>query len=413
MNKVMSFQWVAGSRPMESPESVCSSRVSGHLVAECVRTATGLDQLAGEWQDLFERAGCRNAFLSVEWMESWWRRWGARHRLFVIIARNGSGQLVAVAPFYIRRSRLGALGPRALCFLANDYVGSDHLNLLIDPEYVPSAVEAIVRSADQYRAEWDYIELFNSQEASPGFARLCQAFKALGMTERIMHVAGCPYAALPSSFEAYLAGVGSNLRYNFRRRRRALEREGGVEFVAFKSRADIQEHYGELLRLHGLRFGQKQMQSAFLLPDVQEFHAEALPRLAASGMARLYLLQSQGKAIAALYGFSVGKTFAFYQAGMDPAWSRLSAGLVMMGCAIEDAIRTGHDEFDFLEGDQAYKFQWAANTRRTVSVCFFDRRVRSQWAWSRFLAIRRLIQGKRLVRRLMQRNIECHAARKE
>jgi len=332
-------------------------------------------------------------------MESWWRQWGAHHRLLVITARNRSGQLVAVAPFYIRRSRLGALGPRALCFLANDYVGSDHLDLLIDSEYVQSAVETIVRLADQYRAEWDYIELFNSQEASPGFARLCQGFKALGMTERIMHVAGCPYAALPASFDAYLASVSTNLRYNFRRRRRALEREAGVEFVALKSRSDIQEHYGELLRLHGLRFGQKQMQSAFLLPGVQEFHAEALPRLAANGMARLYLLQSQGKAIAALYGFSVGKTFAFYQAGMDPAWSRLSVGLVMMGCAIEEAIRTGHDEFDFLEGDQTYKFQWAAATRQNASLCFFDRRVRSQWAWSRFLAIQRLIQVKRLVRR--------------
>jgi CelD/BcsL family acetyltransferase involved in cellulose biosynthesis len=332
-------------------------------------------------------------------MESWWHQWGAHHRLLVVTVRNCSGQLVAVAPFYIRRSRLGGLGPRALCFLANDYVGSDHLDLLIDPEYVHSAVETIVRLADQYRAEWDYIELFNSQEASPGFARLCQGFKALGMTERIMNVAGCPYAALPTSFDAYLASVGANLRYNFRRRRRALEREGGVEFVAFKSRPDIQEHYGELLRLHGLRFGQKQMESAFLLPRVQEFHAEALPRLAANGMARLYLLQSKGRAIAALYGFSVGKTFAFYQAGMDPAWSRLSAGLVMMGCAIEEAIRTGHDEFDFLEGDQTYKFQWAAATRRNVSLCFFDRRIRSRWAWSRFSAFHRMIQVKRLVRR--------------
>lgn len=55
----------------------------------------------------------------------------------------------------------------------------------------------------------------------------------------------------------------------------------------------------------------------------------------------------RGKVIAALSGFSASKRFAFYECGMGPAWSRLSVGLVMMGCGIEEAIRTGHEEFDF------------------------------------------------------------------
>ena len=114
---------------------------------------------------------------------------------------------------------------------------------------------------------------------------------------------------------------------------------------------------------------------------------EALQQLEAGGMAHVFVLESKGKAIAALYGFSVGKTFTFYQCGMDPAWSRLSVGLVMMGCALEEAIRTGHDEFDFLRGDEAYKFQWTKKARRGITVRFFDRRIRSQWArpytWAR------------------------------
>jgi len=113
-------------------------------------------------------------------------------------------------------------------------------------------------------------------------------------------------------------------------------------------------------------------------------------------MARLFLLQVGGKAVGALYGFSVGKTFSFYQMGMDPAWQRLSVGPVMMGCTIEEAIRTGHGRFDFLCGDETYKFQWAQDSRRAATHCFFDHRPRSQCAWPEVWARRHL---KRLVRR--------------
>jgi CelD/BcsL family acetyltransferase involved in cellulose biosynthesis len=65
---------------------------------------------------------------------------------------------------------------------------------------------------------------------------------------------------------------------------------------------------------------------------------------------------------------------------MDPAWSQKSVGLVLMGCAIEEAIRTGHDEYDFLRGDEDYKFMWTTSTRQDTTVCLFDGRVGSQLA---------------------------------
>ena len=68
----------------------------------------------------------------------------------------------------------------------------------------------------------------------------------------------------------------------------------------------------------------------------------------------MYVIQACGAAVAALYGFSIGKKFLFYQSGMDPAWSRLSVGLGMMGWTIAEAIRNGHKEFDFVRGDEPY-----------------------------------------------------------
>lgn len=364
-----------------------SHSLSGNVSATVVRTDTSLEQLAGEWRELFKRSGCRNAFLSFEWLGAWWRHWGRRHRLWVVTVRSRSGRLVAVAPFHVRRSLLGGWAPSALCFLGTPGVGSDHMNVLAEPEYTEFSIDAIVQLVAGQRAEWDYIELADSEESSPTMTRFCQGLQVLGMTTQVTNIIDCPYTGLPPTFEEYLAGVGANLRYNFRRRWRALEREGGVEFLTLAGGAELHERFGELVQLHRLRFGNQRKHSSFLAPDVQAFHADALTRLAAGDLARLFVLQVGGRTVAALYGFSAGKTFSFFQSGMDPAWARLSVGLVLMGCSIREAIRSGHNHFDFLRGDEAYKFQWATQTRRVATICVFDRRLRSRvfalfYAWS-------------------------------
>lgn len=367
------------------------------VTAACVTTTSALEQLSSEWQELFQRIGCRNPFLSAEWTISWWRHWGGHHRLMVVAVRDRAGRLVAVAPFSIRMSRLGTWGPRALCFLtAHKFVGSYHLNILVDPECESVACEAIAGLIEDCRAEWDYIKLAPSDSTSPSLSLLRERLKSNGIIEKVIGTQSltCLYTELPSSFEEYLKGVGANLRYNFRRRRRALEREG-VEFVALKGRSEILGQFDELFRLHRLRFEGRRINSDLLKPGVYEFHLETAQRLAESGMASLLLLKVRGQAIAALYGFSAGKRFSFYQAGMDPAWARVSVGLVMMGCSIEEAIRSGHDEYDFLGGANPYKLQWASKIRQDAMVCFFDRRVRSQWAWSRIGLIDQLRKMKR------------------
>jgi len=67
----------------------------------------------------------------------------------------------------------------------------------------------------------------------------------------------------------------------------------------------------------------------------------------------------------------------------------------MMGCSIEEAIRSGHEEYDFLCGTNPYKLQWANKVRHDVMTCLFDCRARSQWARLRIGLIDRLRALKR------------------
>jgi CelD/BcsL family acetyltransferase involved in cellulose biosynthesis len=377
--------------PAEGPAAV-------PLHAAWISTAAKFACLGAEWDDLFQRANPQNIFLSFGWMSTWWKRFG-KGRLAVIAVRDAAGRLAAVAPFYISRSSEG-LGARRLGFLADERVGSDYLSVLADPDFGPAAVEAIARLLFAHRRRWDYVELRDAAD-SPLMTALSAELASRGMrvfetTRRI-----CRYIPLPPTFEKYLAGIGAGLRANYRRRWRALLREHQAECLEVSSAAELERHFPDLIALHRMRFEQTGADSAFLAQGVPEFHAEAMRVLAAQGFVRLFLLKAGGDAVAALYGFSVGRTFQFYQCGMHSGWVRYGLGQVLIGNAIEQSIASGHATFDFLRGDESYKTGWADGSRENTTLRFFDRRPASVAArWSL-----RISEGLRIAARMVRSGI--------
>jgi len=67
--------------------------------------------------------------------------------------------------------------------------------------------------------------------------------------------------------------------------------------------------------------------------------------------------------------FYAGKYF-FFIGGFDPDYARWSVGTVLFGYAIQHAIEEGAREFDFLRGEEEYKYRLGAQNRhyRTLKV---------------------------------------------
>ncbi len=358
---------------MSAPAPVLSGAA---ITASVLRGQQELEELGPSWNELFSRAGCENVFLSSDWMEEWWTHYGRGQSLFLVALRNPDGYLLAVAPFCIGPALGRSWGTRSLKFLASKWVCSDHLDILVEPGLETPAAIAIARVLFEHRREWTYIELSDCDETSPTISELRQSLKRLGLRERVMRRGVCPYIPLPPSFDAYLAGLNSNWRRNFRHALRLMQRAGAVRFLALKDTGAIQNRFAEALQLHGLRFKERGVRSTFLDDSIQAFHSAVLARMAPRGWVRLYLLEIDERAVAAYYGFSVRKRFLAMQSGFDPAWSSHSVGLVMVGMAIQEAIRGGDTEVDFLRGDERYKFHWTNQVRGAVTTRIFNRTVR-------------------------------------
>jgi CelD/BcsL family acetyltransferase involved in cellulose biosynthesis len=222
-----------------------------------------------------------------------------------------------------------------------------------------------------------------------------------GLSERESDV--CPFIPLAGcTWESYLASLGRDHRYNLGRRFRKLEQRSEVSFEQVRGEDERREALANLFRLHDLRWRGRGGSEAFDSPGVRAFHEDVSRTALERGWLRLFTLRLDRDPSAVLYAFRYGRTFSYYQSGFDPRFAKLSVGLVTLGLAIRSAIVEGAAEFDFLHGDEAYKFHWARQTRALGRIEAYPRNAAALAARGLICAER---AGRRLVHHLLPRPI--------
>ena len=110
-----------------------------------------------------------------------------------------------------------------------------------------------------------------------------------------------------------------------------------------------------LLRLHQLRWGTTK--SPFL--DAAAFHREFAAIALRRGWLRLWILEVDGRPVAASYGFRFGDTESGYQSGRDPSFRESQLGFLLLNRAVREALADGMREYRLLRGGEAYKVRLA------------------------------------------------------
>jgi CelD/BcsL family acetyltransferase involved in cellulose biosynthesis len=144
-----------------------------------------------------------------------------------------------------------------------------------------------------------------------------------------------------------------------------------LEF-ACADEASWRESFRALIDLHRARWTTRGESGVLADERVRRWHEAALPGLTAGGLARLYTLRLDGRVIAACYalcdpqrGGAGARATYYYFGGFDPAYERLSPGTLVIGHAVERAVREGCGAFDFLRGREGYKYLWGATDTPT------------------------------------------------
>jgi len=62
----------------------------------------------------------------------------------------------------------------------------------------------------------------------------------------------------------------------------------------------------------------------------------------------------------AAMAFDDGATIFLYNAGMDPSAANVSPGVTGTALYFQDRLAAGRRRFDFLRGNESYKYEWGA-----------------------------------------------------
>ena len=228
----------------------------------------------------------------------------------------------------------------------------------MEPEIGQAGAGDVLRVLYESGSEWDRGDF---QEIPEGSTLLKTAVHG-GLQIEIVPMQVCPRVHLPETTELYFTGLISNHRRSLRRARRLLEGVEDVEIEAV-TRGNLKEFLDDLFRLHRQRWNQRDLPGVLIDSSVQAFHKEVAARMLLEGRLRMYRLRLKGVTASVLYLFSGRDAIFCYLGGFDPAMERFSPGSVIIGHAIEVAISEGKREFDFLRGNEAYKYLWGGRDR--------------------------------------------------
>ncbi len=344
--------------------SVAQAALRVETIDDAARFAT----LRDPWNELLESSPSDTVFLTWEWLHSWWKHLSGAAKLHVISISRGS-QILAIAPFVSRGTSL--LGAPRLSFIGTGRVGSDYLDILVRHGAAGDAIPKLSAHLIQMGAQLDLAQVRITSSAGRLLAR---ELLSAGCAVRARRTHRCPYIDLSgATFDSYLGGLGSEHRYNFQRKLRKLETNHAMRFERVDSEARRREVLPVLFELHRLRWSERGGSDGLAGEGIPQFHEEWSRLALERGWLRLFVLWVKDAPAAALYGFRYGGVFSFYQSGFDPRFSKQSVGLVTMGLAIRSALDEGASEFDFLHGEEAYKFHWATQSRRLCRVSVFPK----------------------------------------
>jgi CelD/BcsL family acetyltransferase involved in cellulose biosynthesis len=297
------------------------------------------------WDALQAGSGLRSPFLAWTWQRQWIAEFARGRRLELRRAVDGAGRLVALLP-------LVEVGPERWLLAGGSDV-SDYLDLIALRDREEEAWAALLGARASDRAAW---ELHAVPAASPTVTALPALAAAVGLTVATAVEERCPVLDLPGSWDALLASLSAKHRHELTRKLRRFQREAPAGRVAWADTPDaVAARLPDFLALHRRSRAGK---AKFMDARMERFFRRTIPALAARGGARLAFLDLPEGPIAAFVTLEWDGTVGLYNSGFHPERAGLSPGLVLLAHVVRDAIERGRRRFDFLRGEERYKYEF-------------------------------------------------------
>jgi CelD/BcsL family acetyltransferase involved in cellulose biosynthesis len=318
-------------------------------------------ELAPEWDELLHRSVTDVIFLTVEWQSTWWESYNAGE-LLIFTCRDERDRLLGIAPWFIHDLRGERVVRTIGCVDVTDYV-----DVIVDKAFLQPVLACFAAVLNENSAKFDRINFCNIPEASPTLSVFPELLRSCQFEVDVVLQEVCPVIALPATWDAYLESLDKKQRHEIRRKLRRAESEVDLEIEALTAPADVNTKIDTFLHL----MASSQPAKAEFLRDAgnARFFRSIVQAVSERGWLRMSFLKVNGEPAAAYCDFIYrGKVLVYNSGLLIDKYAHLSTGIVLLAQNIRWAIENGYQVFDFLRGNETYKYRMGGQDTRVFKL---------------------------------------------
>jgi CelD/BcsL family acetyltransferase involved in cellulose biosynthesis len=313
-------------------------------------------EVKNDWLQILPNASVRNIFLTPQFQEVWWQNFG-KGECFILRIENDQKELLGIAPFFFHEGALQFLG---------DVSVSDYLDFIIVKGKETEFYSALTHELKQTSFSWKTLSLSSVPDNSPTLSLFSELAQKENWSVNIQEQNICPVLSLPSSWEEYLQSIGKKQRHEIKRKWKNVEEKVQPTFTVITGTQEMKKNVDDFIRLHKLSSAKK---AEFWNDKQTQYFQELITTCAENSWLKLFFLEIEGERVATMLCFDYENQFYLYNSGYDPSkFAGLSLGSVLTAYTIKHAIELGRNRYDFLRGDEEYKFRYGAKPESIFDI---------------------------------------------
>ncbi len=328
-----------------------------------IESEAGFFELSEKWNNLLNRSLTREVFLTWEWHWLIWKHFG-NGQLKIIVAFDERDYLIGIAPFKLTKIREGV---RTLEFLTGDAI-TDYHDFIVAKEnnefFYTQLIDYLTKGE---QVIFDEISLTKISADSPTVDFFEKYYFNGSRSINIQTHVVSPIVKNPGSWDDFLKNAGKKQRHEITRKFRRIDREVENNFFWLKDfQEDWKKYFEHFTRLNKLSNQEKEK---FMDQRMEAFFGELTETFLQKEWLRIAFLEVENEIAASMFILTYNNRFSLYNSGFNPGYFRnLSLGSSLIAWTIKEGIDAGVDYYDFLNGDEEYKYRFGAKDKKLKKI---------------------------------------------
>jgi len=338
---------------------------------------SAFEEIMPKWGRLKREFYEVTVFQDIGWLKRWWEYNCENNKVtpYIVEVRK-SNNTIGIIPFYIIYKHFKNTTFRLLKPFGS--YESDYLVPLISKKYSAEKILKIgFKKMQDDKGNWDCIMWNDVPENS--FFESILAGNLLKGNRLIQREKGfvCPFVTIGQDFNKIKQGMNQQFVGQILSKQRRLGKKGELKFCKVANKQEIEYVMNKLFEFHIERWMGTNTPSRFQSRKEKEHYLHLAQTLFENNLLHLTYLMHNNEIVSVHFGMSDKERLYFYIPAFNINFKRYSVGSILLYRLILLAFEEKLKTFEFLRGDEAYKYSFGAVEKYNSNYLIFNYSLRS------------------------------------